>query len=201
MTRITHLIFDLSEVLIKGLVGIDNEVGKMIGSQSDSLLKKFGGENLRSLCRNEITEVDYLKNIITKEKWNCSPNGLKQVIRNNFHHIIGEMDEFVAELSKRYSLILLSDHAKEWINYIEGYHDFLNHFSYRKYSFDTGHLKYEIHNFKILLNDLNIPSSSCLFIDDREENIETAQHCSIKGILFKNQEQLIKEFARYGVFL
>ncbi|OPX26385.1 MAG: hypothetical protein B1H05_02385 [Candidatus Cloacimonas sp. 4484_140] len=198
---ITHIIFDLSEVLIRGLVGIDNEVGKLIGNQSDNLLRKFGGEDLRALCRNEIIEDDYLKKIITKEKWSCSPDELKRVIRNNFHHIIGEMDELVAELSKKYSLILLSDHAKEWINYIEGYHDFLNHFSYRKYSFDTGHLKYEIHNFKILLNDLNIPSSSCLFIDDRKENIETAQQCGIKGILFKDQDQLIKELARYGVFL
>lgn len=199
--HITHLIFDLAEVLIKGLVGIDNEVGKLIGSQSDNLLEKFGGENLRALCRNEITEDDYLKNIITKEKWNCSLNELKQIIRNNFHHIIVEMDDLVAELSKRYSLILLSDHAKEWIDYIEGYHEFLKYFSHRIYSFKTGHLKSEIHNFRKLLTDLDISSDSCLFIDDKKENVEMAQHCGIKGILFKDQEQLISELARYGVFL
>ena len=198
---ITHLIFDLSEVLISGLVGIDNEVGELIGSQSDNLLKKFGGENLRALCRNEITEDDYLKNIITKEQWSCSPDELKQIIRNNFHNIIEGMDDLIAELSKKYSLILLSDHAQEWINYIEGYHGFMHHFSNKIYSFDTGHLKYEIHNFKILLNDLNISSSSCLFIDDRKENIETAQHCGIKGILFKDQDQLISELIRYGILL
>lgn len=198
---ITHLIFDLSEVLIRGLVGIDDKLGELLGIKSDNLLIKFGGENLRELCKNEITENDYLRNIITTEKWNCSLKELKQIIRNNFHHVIGEMDELISELSKRYSLILLSDHAKEWINYIEGYHKFLKYFSYRNYSFKTGHLKYEIHNFKILLNDLNIPSDSCLFIDDRKENIETAQHCGITGIVFKDQEQLIKESDRYGVFL
>ncbi len=198
---ITHLIFDLSEVLIRGLVGIDNEIGELIGKQSDNLLRRFGGENLRALCKNEITENDYLRNIITTEKWNCSLKELKQIIRNNFHHVIGEMDELVAELLKRYSLILLSDHAKEWINYIEEYHDFIHLFSNKIYSFDTGHLKNEIHNFEILLNDLNITSSSCLFIDDRKENIETAQHCGIKGIVFKDQYQLISELARYGVFL
>jgi len=198
---ITHLIFDLSEVLIRGLVGIDNEIGELIGKQSDNLLRKFGGEDLRALCKNEITENDYLRNIITTEKWNCSLKELKQIIRNNFHQVIGEMDELVAELSKRYSLILVSDHAKEWINYIEEYHDFIHHFSNKIYSFDTGHLKNEIHNFEILLNDLNIPSTSCLFIDDRKENIETAQHCGIKGIVFKDRYQLIGELARCGIIL
>ena len=69
---ITHLIFDLSEVLIRGLVGIDDALGEILGIKSDRLLHKFGGNDLRALCKNDITEDEYLKNIITKEKWNCS---------------------------------------------------------------------------------------------------------------------------------
>jgi len=70
--KISHLIFDLSEVLIRGLVGIDDKLCELLGMQCDNLLNKFGGEYLRALCKNEITEEKYLKSIIAKEKWNCS---------------------------------------------------------------------------------------------------------------------------------
>ena len=199
--KITHLIFDLSEVLIRGLVGIDDKLCELLGMQCDNLLNKFGGEHLRALCKNEITEEKYLKSIIAKEKWNCSTKELKKIIRNNFHNIIREMDELVAELSKGYLLILLSDHAREWIEYIEEYHGFLTCFSKRIYSFQTGHLKNDMHNFQKLLIDLNISSDSCLFIDDRKKNIDVAHRCGIKGIVFKDHDQLISELASFGVVL
>ncbi|HHE39975.1 MAG TPA: hypothetical protein ENL10_00540, partial [Candidatus Cloacimonetes bacterium] len=94
---------------------------------------------------------------------------------------------------------LLSDHAREWVEYIEEYHRFLAHFSARMYSFKTGHLKNETHNFEILLADLNISSDSCLFIDDNKENIAVATKYGIKGILFKDQGQLIRELATFGI--
>jgi len=196
---ITHLIFDLSEVLIRGLVGIEDTLGELLGKPSGNLLHKFGGENLRALCKNEINEDEYLKSIIAREKWYCSLPELKKVIRDNFRTIIGNMDEIIAKLSNKYTLILLSDHAREWVEYIEEYHRFLAHFSARMYSFKTGHLKNETHNFEILLADLNISSDSCLFIDDNKENIAVATKYGIKSILFKDQGQLIRELATFGI--
>ena len=111
------------------------------------------------------------------------------------------MDETIAQLSDKYTLILLSDHAREWIEYIEEYHRFLTKFSARMYSFETGHLKNVTHNFQKLLTDLNILSGSCLFIDDRKENIAVADQCGIKGILFKDQDQLIGELREFGVVI
>jgi putative hydrolase of the HAD superfamily len=198
---ITHLIFDLSEVLIRGLVGIDAAFGELLGIKSDTLLHTFGGDDLEALCKNEIAEDDYLNKIITKEKWHCSPKELKKIIRNNFHLIIGNMDEIIEELSGKYTLILLSDHAREWIEYIEEYHRFLKNFSFRLYSFETCHLKNEMHNFQTLLTDLNISSESCLFIDDNKENIAVANQCGILGIVFKDQDQLINELREFGVVI
>jgi len=198
---ITHLIFDLSEVLIRGLVGIDDALRELVGIQYDTLLHTFGGEDLEALCKNDITEDDYLKIIISKEKWHCSLKELKKIIRNNFHIIIGNMDEVIEKLSEKYTLILLSDHAQEWVEYIEEYHGFLKNISFRLYSFETSHLKSETHNFQKLLTDLNISSESCLFIDDNKENIGVADQCGIKGIVFKNQDQLINELRKFGVVI
>ncbi len=199
--KITHLFFDLSEVIIRGLVGIDDALGELLGRKSEKLLHTFGGEDLIALCKNDITEDEYLKNIITNENWDCSLKELKKIIRNNFHVVMGNMDEIIEELSGKYTLILLSDHAREWIEYIEEYHRFLSNFSMRMYSFETGHLKDETHNFQKLLTDLNISSDSCLFIDDNKENITVANQCGIKGILFKDQDQLINELREFGVVI
>jgi len=198
---ITHLIFDLSEVIIRGLVGIDDALGELLGIKSDTLLHTFGGGDLEALCKNEIAEDDYLKKIITKEKWHCSLIELKKIIRNNFHVMIGNMNELIEKLSGKYTLVLLSDHAREWIEYIEEYHRFLHNFAVRMYSFETGHLKSETYNFQKLLTDLNISSDSCLFIDDNKENIAVANRCGIKGILFKDQDQLINALRESGVVI
>ena len=198
---ITHLIFDLSEVLIRGLIGIENTLGELLGMQSDNLLHSFGGKDLRALCKNEITEDEYLKRIIAREKWHCSLQELKKIIRDNFHTIIGNMDEIILKLSENYTLILLSDHAQEWVKYIEEYHTFLQHFSYKSYSFQTGNIKDDMQSFLKLLSDLDVDPEVCIFIDDRKENVETAERCGIKGIVFTDRKQLVAELKNFGIIV
>ncbi len=53
--------------------------------------------------------------------------------------------------------------------------------------------------YKILLERYNLEPGETCFIDDRAENVETANYLGIKGILFKGYEELKKEFVNMGI--
>ncbi|NTU69886.1 HAD family phosphatase, partial [bacterium] len=50
-----------------------------------------------------------------------------------------------------------------------------------------------------VIKKLNINPEETIFIDDREKNVKVAQSLGIKGIIFKNKNQLIKDFNNLGV--
>lgn len=47
--------------------------------------------------------------------------------------------------------------------------------------------------FRLLLDRYNLIANDCIFIDDIAENITSAEKLGIKGIVFKNQQQVINE--------
>lgn len=195
------LIFDLSEVLIRGLLGIENVIAEKAGIPSDDILKKFGGQNLEKLCRGNLSEMEYLENIISEYNWNITLTILQNIIRNNFHHIIENMDRLVRRLSEDHILYLMSDHAREWIDYINDQHDFLDRFTAKIFSYNTSFLKHEPDSFSFVIERFEINREKCLFIDDNPANITTAQKIGFRAIHFKNQAQLTQELVRQGIEL
>ena len=47
--------------------------------------------------------------------------------------------------------------------------------------------------YHILLDRYQLKAHECVFIDDRKENIETAHHLGMYGIVYQNHEQMMKE--------
>lgn len=47
-------------------------------------------------------------------------------------------------------------------------------------------------SFKFILKDLNINPDEVLFIDDSEDNIESAESLGIKTLLYKNNQEVIE---------
>lgn len=69
-------------------------------------------------------------------------------------------------------------------------------------------LSYQIHAskperraYEILLESLNRPASECLFIDDKEKNVEAARALGIDSIQFFSAEQLKEELSKRGILL
>ena len=65
---IPKIIFDLSEVLILGLVGIEKPLSSLVSTPKTEILKCFGGQLLEQVCRGNMTEDAYLQQIIANEK-------------------------------------------------------------------------------------------------------------------------------------
>ena len=189
---ITTIIFDLSEVLISGLIGVEKELAPLVNLSDDKLLKGLWTDSFKELMKGKISEDEYLDDIFERNNWEADKELFKEIIRKNFHNEVEGMIGLIAKLNKNYKLILLSDHAKEWIEYIDKIHPFLGLFDKKYFSFQTGEIKREKRVFDLLLSENNLSASDCLFIDDSLTNIHVAEKIGLNVIRFESVQQLKK---------
>jgi len=194
-----HIIFDLSEVFIAGLIGAEKEISRELGIPEADIVKALNQPVFHELMLGRISEQDYFKNILRTTGWDISIERLKKIIRNNFHNKVPGTAEIARSLAERYPITLLSDHAREWIKYIEKTHDFFDIFNQRLYSFALGKTKKEVSTFQQVITHLAIDGNRCLFIDDHQSNLDNAAKHGIDGILFENADSLKRELKRRGV--
>jgi HAD superfamily hydrolase (TIGR01509 family) len=196
---ITTIIFDLSEVLIAGLIGIEEELAPLVNLSEEDFLEKLWTKSFRDLMKGKISEDDYLSDIFAKNNWKVDKNIFKKVIRKNFHNEVEGMIKLIENLSKNYRLILLSDHAREWIEYIDKIYSFLDLFNKKYFSFQSGEIKREKRVFELLLKENNLLSSECLFIDDSKTNIMAAKEVGMNVIRFENMIKLKESIGRVSI--
>lgn len=55
--------------------------------------------------------------------------------------------------------------------------------------------------FRYALNKFGLRAGDCVFVDDRASNVAGAIRCGLKGIVFKNAEDLKKNLARFDIIL
>lgn len=194
---IKTIIFDLSEVLLTGLkeLGIFLENANVFGNKKINLLDK----NLDKLLYGEITENEYWQNLISKHRLPISVAYLKRSFRKNIKEIPGSRKLIIKLKKNKYRLGLLSDHAREWINYIEKKFLYACLFDEIYYSFDAGTKKNEGKIFKIMLDRMGSIPKETLFIDDSKTNIKIAKKIGIKCIRFTDSKNLIKKFQKFNI--
>ena len=197
---IKTIIFDLSEVLISGLCGVEESLAPRLGSSPTEVLSALGGDLLIQLCRGELSEDAYLESVISNRGWVISVDELKQLIRANFSRKVADMENLLERLAAHYELVLLSDHAKEWVEHIHGLHPNLRIFPTQVYSFQTGQTKREPSTFHQLLESINRRSDECVFIDDSIGNIESARSVGIKAFQFTDAKTLVLDLQRAALF-
>lgn len=186
------IIFDLSEVLIFGLVGVEKNLATALRLPESEVLKCFARQ-LEEICRGEISEDKFLQEILTQQGWDISLELLKKNIRDNFHREVEGTRSILLHLSQKYEVILLSDHAREWVAYIRSVHPFLNELKRTYFSYELGRTKKDPRTFEELLQQMSCQANECWLIDDSAENIKVAASVGINGIQFKNAKQLREE--------
>lgn len=193
------IIFDLSEVLVAGLVGVEKSLSKQLQLPEDMVLAAFGGRLLEDLCCGRLSEDAYLARIIEQQRWDVSIQPLKRLIRQNLHRRVPGMEDIVAHLAQEYELILLSDHVVEWVEYIRTIHPFLKVFRDQFFSFETGQTKGKASTFHKVLEAIGRKPQECLFIDDNPTNIRAATAVGITSIRFTGVEGLAVELGDLGI--
>ncbi|RJP71416.1 MAG: hypothetical protein C4539_05025 [Ignavibacteriales bacterium] len=187
---IKYIIFDLSEVLISGVLGVEKVLAEKIPQSMEAISNSLYGNWFNEYMIGAITEDLYLTEIVKRHNWEIDIDEIKKCIRDNFHNEVEGMQGLLEKLSVNYKLILHSDHSKEWIDYIKSVHPFLDLFEHMVFSYELGMTKHFPSTFSKALKRLNIAADECLLIDDHQRNIDAAAKVGIKGIRFENYNQL-----------
>ena len=184
------VIFDLSEVFIAGLPGIEKRISSKLSIPEDGLLGCFRGDPLIQVLKGRISEDAYLSGILKRTGWNLELASLKRTLRDNFHvRIAGSLD-ILREVARTHPVALLSDHVREWVRYIESIHSFLDLFDERFYSCDLDKTKSDPTVFPEILCTLGYEPRECLFVDDRIQNVRNAESVGLPSIHFRDAVQL-----------
>ncbi|MBW2195175.1 MAG: HAD hydrolase-like protein [Deltaproteobacteria bacterium] len=194
------IIFDLSEVLIMGLVGIERQLSPILKVPESEILPSFDGPLLQPICRGEISEDQYLGRILEKQGWQVSIETLKLIIRENFHQKVEGTHTILGHLVKRYEVVLLSGHVQEWVAYIQTIHPFLETFKQAFFSYEIGQTKKIPASFAVVLKEMSYQAEACWLIDDSKRNIAVAASLGINGIQFSNAEQLREQLVGQGIW-
>jgi putative hydrolase of the HAD superfamily len=194
------IIFDIGRVL----VDFDN----------DLFIKKISKTSNKSF--QEIHDLIYNSSNLTKEyeagkissqefftkskrlcKLKISKENFQEAYSNIFTPINDSLD-LVKKLKKNYQLALLSN-ISEW-DFEIGIKPILkNLFKEMTLSYKVKYLKPEKEIYLDLINKLNLNAEECIFIDDLEKNVIGAKKIGIKGIQYKNHENLLKELRKLSV--
>lgn len=195
---IKNIIFDLSEVIISGYHGAENIIEQNTNISSEEFLKRRKEvENIfLDTMRGKYTEDEYIEALIENTNWNINREIIKKSVRQNLNIQVEGTMKVVEKLKKKYNLILLSDHIKEWAEYILGTNKELEVFKHKYFSYEYGMLKEDEGTFKYILEKEDILASETIFIDDNKNNVKMANREGIQGIIFENAKQLENELKK-----
>ncbi len=198
---IKNIIFDLSEVIISGYIGLEYLIEHEKGIPAKEFLKRKNEtiDFFLDTMRGNHSEEEYWTYLIEGTDWNIDVQDLKILIRKFMNVPLDGTVSIIKELKDKYTLILLSDHVEEWMNYILENNDIIPLFDYKYFSYINKKIKQDEGVFEFVLNDLNIRADETLFIDDFEGNVKRAQEIGIEGIVFKSAKQLREDLVKMNI--
>ena len=196
---IRAILFDLSDVLVVGLTGIEARLQAYLPYPGDEILRQLRSDAMLDFLLGYCSEEEYLGRVKRAYGWEPSIYQVKAIIRQHFRTAVPGAGEIVAGLAKDYQLYLLSDHGREWARYIEAEHAFLGLLHRRFYSFDLHLRKNNPDVYREVLHQIGVPAAECLFIDDRPGFLEAASQVGLTGILFENSDQLKGKLREYSI--
>lgn len=189
---IKNIIFDLSEVIISGYHGVEKLLQQQYSIPEEEFKKHklVKNELFLDTMRGNLSEQEYLEKLLQGMNWNISVEQMKIAIRENLNRPVPGTMNIIKELKGKYQLILLSDHVKEWMEYIEERNENLRIFDKIILSYHIGTVKSDKATFPTVVQKAGIVADETLFIDDYEKNVKNAEVIGIHGIVFENADQL-----------
>lgn len=103
-------------------------------------------------------------------------------------------------LKSQYRLVLLSNTDVVRFSFIRNRFPEIMIFDEYVLSYEVGRIKPHPQIYRVAIEKARARPEECVFIDDREENIEGARGMGINSILFDNHVQLKAYLQEYGLF-
>lgn len=197
---ISTIICGLSEVLIPGLKADNESPGAAPRAAGDVILERLVAEDLQGLCVGDMTEEEFCRRLLDRAGWPTDIEHLRAAIRERFRGQVPGTADVLRGLAGRYRLVLMTDHAHEWIEDIRIYHrEILELFDRSFFSYHLKRTKADPAAFRMVLSMIGDDPAECLLIDDEQANLSAAAAAGIEGILFNNATQLANALADRGI--
>jgi len=166
----------------------------------------YPSEPWELLTLGKITEDEYwddfLKASKISEKLEAGSEKLKKELKKKVRSSLfplGDSTRIVNLLKNHYKLGILSNHSKEWSEYMRQKFDLFKSFDPLIFSCDVGFRKPDPQIYEIALEKLKCDPEECIFIDDKKRNTDAGEKLGIKGIVFEESTKLVEDLARFSV--
>lgn len=193
------ILFDLGGVLVED---VGPKAAKAISS-------KFGVEAAKFLKAFENNQADFRRGKISEDElWIRIAADLKvpkprktKLWFEAVMHEYNESDEVFAIAKKLrragYKTVLISNTEEPIARYIDKHHK--DESDLRIYSCFVGMLKPDREIYDLTLNKLGVGAGEAVLVDDKTEILVGTSKLGMKGILFENDEQLLRELRNLGI--
>lgn len=198
---IKTVISDLGRVLIHFDNGIfikkiaqfcpltEEEITKMMFKELD-LIEAFD--------KGELTPKEFYNRVIQRLKAGVDYDHFFSIY-NDVFSLNSTPVEVLKKLIGRYTLVLLSNTDVMRFGFIGRKFPEAMFFDEYVLSFEVGSMKPQPKVYRVVLERSGSRAEECVFIDDREENVEAARALGIKGILFSPQTDLESALKEIGL--
>lgn len=95
--------------------------------------------------------------------------------------------DFVSSVSKHYKMAIISNDSSRWSKYLREKFDINKYFDVISISGDLKIQKPDERIFQLTIEQLGCKAEDCLYVDDREGNLETARKVGMKEVLFNSR--------------
>lgn len=95
--------------------------------------------------------------------------------------------EFALQIRRKYKLAILSNDISEWSRYLRGKFRLDEYFDLVTVSGDIGISKPDERIFRYALERLGCEPQDCIYVDDRRNNLKTAEVLGMQPILFNSR--------------
>ncbi len=184
----------------------------MIAAKQMSKLIKVSSQKIFRIISNSGKYARFTqfceKGALSKDYWNLLAKKLeiKKIPYHKFNRLWNnifcpnkKMKKIIFNLKEDYKLALISNMGKEHKDYLIKKYKITGPFQISIFSCDIGIRKPDLRIYKLALKKLGLKPAEVVFIDDIKENIKGVNKIGIRGVLFKNNNQLFKDLKKLGV--
>lgn len=144
--------------------------------------------------RGYITYPDFLA---ATSKLSGAPDSVIDRMVTTELHPNSSVFALIAQLARGYKLGVISNVGRSLDHYLDS--ELLQVFEEITLSCDVHTMKPDSEIYQYHLNKLNVSPEEAIFIDDRQVNVDGARAVGMRGVFFKNADQLRTELVELGV--
>lgn len=180
------------------------DIGRKYGTDGEAVQQAFYKYFDDYHFNKTLSQYNFWKSVLSELTSEVSEEEVNYVYDLFNHKMLTKLNEgmldLIKTLSPHYKLVLLSNSFRDMDKLIFS-SEFIKYFDRICLSHLNSYKKPNKKAFLPLFEDFDVDPNECLFIDDQLRHVEGAQKLGVKGIVYKNTENLIKELKKLKIKL